>query len=232
MKNQDNSQQSDIATQRYKGPNFFVTGLGEGIIHAKILATIGFFAGGVAAYIFHEPLGAKLGGAKHWMQEAVNSEKWLTKTAGIILKFPLDLGNHLAEAVIKLGPVKKGLARLNQTQKVEAAIDGAIVTSTAASILAGFTGMGDGAHTAIVAEKQLKTAQRTIIDLREQNKILAAQAPQSQVAEPADAPPPQPVTNPVSSAPSSPLAQVQAAHPSLQWEGTLTPPAKMQGAVI
>jgi hypothetical protein len=172
--------QKDIAEQHYKGPGMLATGLGEGVLHTKVLATTGLILGGIAAYIFHEPLEGRIASAKHWIETASQSENGWKKAAGIIIKFPFDIGNHLASMITNLGPIKNGIAKLNQQQRVEVAIDGAIVTSTAASILAGFTGATSGAVSAIAGKRQFDTAKQEITHLRQQNTELQARLDKTQ----------------------------------------------------
>ena len=166
MEKAKHTSQEDITQQHYKGPTSAVAALGEGALQTKFLMLGGFVAGGIAALVAPKQSAKLFGAIRGYVNTAIASENGFLKLAGTFGKFTLDIGKETADLVQKIGFVKNGMGRFKK-ERIEAVIDGAIITSGAASILGAFSGGTAGVASARAGKKQFETAKEEILTLRQ-----------------------------------------------------------------
>lgn len=168
MENPPTSPESDIAQERYSGPNALVSGLGASALVHTYMAVIGLAVGGAAGYYFDKE-GKFAGKIREKLTTAIESPSLPLSLVGKTFNLFLKFGEDTAKLV--LSPFEKKI----QSPRVTSAIDSGIIASTVALIGGMFVGGGRGISAAIRGKKQFERAQAEVIDLREKNDTLQSQ---------------------------------------------------------
>jgi hypothetical protein len=175
------SPDSDIATERYRGPSAVVAGLGEGALQTKFMMLAGLAAGAASAIIFPTKTGQIVQKIEDGVASASASSHPLKKFAGKIFGFAVDLGKEATDLIMSIGFIKKGLKNIDPN-RVRTTIDAAIITSAGASIAGSVLGGGKGIHDAIEGRKQFERAQSEVVSLRAEKDVMAAMIAQQELA--------------------------------------------------
>ena len=181
MKKPDTIETDDITTQHYKGPGALAAGLGDGAVHGKTLLAGGFLLGGALSLLFPNEAKSLAKSAQAGVKTMHESKNFLVKFGGLIFKTALSFGKELGTLTTETKFIKKRLDKFDKG-RVAITVEGAIVTSAAASLIGGFTGLFTGTRASHRGKKQFESAKEEILSLRATNDRLRTKLVDTELA--------------------------------------------------
>lgn len=165
----------DIATEPYKGPGAFVTGVGEGAIAHYGTATLGLFGGGTLSYFLHKHVGKVEQKFKELGEKAPEATNFFSKSvryiAGQMHRGSEGLANHF--------PFSKTLLNKVPKERLTAVVFGGGLMGVMGFFVAPIYFMFTGTKHANDGKRQFQEAQDEILTTRAElgtlrNKYVAA----------------------------------------------------------